>query len=351
MKSIIVRIIPVCLLLALFNPSSSQATAERRTALVIGNGSYASSPLSNPVNDATDLAAKLKKLGFTVTLKKNASEDMEESIQKFGEQLRKGGVGLFFYAGHGVQNGGRNYLIPVGAKISKETDAKFRAVDVEMVLAEMGNAGNSLNIVILDACRDNPFGRSFRTAGRGLAIISDAPKGMFITYSTSPGKVAADGRGRNSPYTEALLRYMAVPDIPIEEVFKKVRQELSKKTDNLQVPWELSSLEGNFYFSGRGGAPMQVSDTTTAGPELDDQQAKLKEEWQKLEKEKALMEEKKALEAERRKLEEEKRKTAYAPQKSIQDMELDIDRPGSDFRTFPLNTTKPEICRAACIET
>ena len=141
--------------------------------------------------------------------------------------------------------------MPIGAKINKELDVKFQAVDVEIVLGEMGNAGNPMNIVILDACRDNPFGRSFRSASRGLAIISDAPRGTFITYSTSPGRVAADGTSRNSPYTESLIKHMRTPGLPIEEVFKEVRKDMGKKTGGQQIPWELSSLEGKFYVNDR----------------------------------------------------------------------------------------------------
>jgi len=200
MQLMSIRIFLILFILIFIYPSSLIAGAERRTALVIGNGGYSSSPLNNAVNDAADIATNLQRLGFSVILKKNVShQEMEDAILEFGEQLKKGGVGLFFYAGHGVQKDSRNYLIPIGARINKDTDIKFQAVDAETVLAEMGNAGNNLNIVILDACRDNPFSKSFRTASRGLAIISDAPKGTFITYSTSPGKVAADGSGRTGP--------------------------------------------------------------------------------------------------------------------------------------------------------
>jgi len=250
MQAMSIRIFLILFILIFIYPASLIAGAERRQALVIGNGGYISSPLKNAVNDAADIASNLQKLGFSVILKKNVShQEMEDAILEFGEQLKKGGVGLFFYAGHGVQKDSRNYLLPIGARINKDTDIKFQAVDAELVLAEMGNAGNNLNIVILDACRDNPFSKSFRSSSRGLAIISDAPKGTFITYSTSPGKVAADGSGRNSPYTESLIKYMNTKGLPIEEVFKEVRKDLGRKTGGQQVPWELSSLEGQFYFS------------------------------------------------------------------------------------------------------
>ncbi|MCX5819011.1 MAG: caspase family protein [Deltaproteobacteria bacterium] len=238
------------MLLVLCLPGIAKAAPEKRTALVIGNGSYDVGPLKNPVNDATDIAATLKRLSFSVTLKSNARlQEMEEAIRDFGRKLKQGGAGLFFYAGHGIQINGRNYLIPIGARIEKETDAKYQAIDAEMVLDEMGNAGNPLNIVILDACRDNPLGRSLRNAGRGLAIISDAPQGTLITFSTSPGKTAADGEGRNSPYTAALIKHMTEPGQLVEQVFKKVRQTLIAQSSGKQIPWEVSSLQGNFVFA------------------------------------------------------------------------------------------------------
>ncbi len=295
----------------------THAATEQRTALVIGNGTYSSSPLKNPVNDAADMAASLTKLGFSVTLKKDANhQEMEDAIREFGEKLKKGGTGLFFYAGHGVQIGGRNYLLPVGARINKETDVKFQAVDAEMVLAEMGNAGNNLNIVILDACRDNPFGRSFRSAGRGLAIISDAPRGTFITYSTSPGKVAADGSGRNSPYAESLMRHMNSSGLPIEEVFKEVRKDMGKKTGGQQVPWELSSLEGKFYF--RPGSDTQIK-AATPSIDYDAEKRKIAEEKERLRQEAEIEEQRQSLEEQKRirakqaeKLEERKRREEAA---------------------------------------
>jgi hypothetical protein len=250
MKRKCIPLILYLILLALCLQDIANAAPEQRTALVIGNGSYDIGPLRNPANDATDMAATLKRLGFSVTLKNNArQQEMEEAIHDFGLKLKRGGAGLFFYAGHGIQINGRNYLIPIGARIEKETDAKYQAIDAEMVLDEMGNAGNPLNIVILDACRDNPLGRSMRNAGRGLAIISDAPQGTLITFSTSPGKTAADGEGRNSPYTAALLKHMTEPGQLVEQVFKKVRQTLTAQSGGKQIPWELSSLQGNFVFA------------------------------------------------------------------------------------------------------
>jgi hypothetical protein len=260
MKRKTTRLCLCFMLLVLCLPGIVPAAPERRTALVIGNGSYDVGPLKNPVNDAADMASTLKRLGFDVILKENARmQDMENAIREFGRRLKRGGEGLFFYAGHGVQIGGKNYLIPIGAKIDRETDAKYQAIDAEMVLDEMANAGNNVNIMILDACRDNPLWRSLRSAGRGLAVISDAPQGTFITYSTSPGKTAADGAGRNSPYTAALLRHMNEPGLPVEQVFKRVRQTLTKTTDGRQIPWELSSLQGDFFFSPGNGEKIRTT--------------------------------------------------------------------------------------------
>jgi len=262
MQTLSIRIILLPIILVLISPFSVIAAPERRTALIIGNGSYHSGPLKNPVNDATDMAVALKSLDFDVVLKTNARmQDMEEAIRDFGNRLKRGGEGLFFYAGHAVQINGKNYLIPIGANVTRETDAKYQAIDAEMILDEMANAGNHMNIMILDACRDNPLGKSFRSASRGLAIISDAPQGMLITYSTSPGKTAADGEGRNSPYTAALLRYMTEPGQPVEQVFKKVRQTLTTQSGGRQIPWELSSLQGNFFF-----APGAAGKSTTPSP-------------------------------------------------------------------------------------
>jgi len=247
MRNTIRILIPTTTILLLIMLQALPACAIERVALVIGNGNYESAPLANPVNDATDIAASLRRMGFTVILKKNATlEVMEESLEDFGNRLKRGGVGLFFYAGHGIQANGANYLIPIGTRIKKESDLKYRAVDAGRILDEMSNANNGMNIVILDACRDNPFSRSFRSGSRGLSVISAAPRGTFITYSTSPGNVAADGKGRNSPYTESLLKHMNTPGLPIEHVFKRVRQDLSGKTKGQQVPWELSSLSGDF---------------------------------------------------------------------------------------------------------
>jgi uncharacterized caspase-like protein len=297
----------------------THAATEQRTALVIGNSAYSSSPLKNPVNDATAIASKLKKLGFAVTIRKNAGQkDMDDAIREFGRQLKKKrGVGLFYYAGHGIQIGGVNYLLPVNARIEKESDVKFNAVNADMVLAEMENAENGLNIVILDACRDNPFARSFRNTSRGLAIISNAPSGTFISYSTGANQVARDGDGKNSPYTQALLDNLDKPGLTINKVFMNVRSKLKKETG--QVPWELSSLEGDFYFLPRKSITAKETQTVPAITEKEpdqssmdrnDERSKIEAEKEKLRQEAELIDQKEALAAEKQKLEERKKQLA-----------------------------------------
>lgn len=224
------------------------AQTERRVALVIGNGGYQDSPLLNPVNDARAMRQALRVLGFDVLYGENLSQnEMKRAVRGFGERIRNGGVGLFYYAGHGTQTRGNNYLIPVGAMITNEDDVEYESVDVGLVLAQMATAHNRLNIVILDACRNNPFARSFRSAQKGLASI-DAPSGTLIAYATAPGSLASDGAGANGLYTQELLKVIMKPEMSIEQVFKQVRIAVQNLTQGKQVPWESSSLVGDFYF-------------------------------------------------------------------------------------------------------
>ena len=316
MKDMSIRIFFILFILALINPSSLPAATEQRIALVIGNSTYSSAPLKNPVNDATDVAATLKSLGFNVILKTNATKrEMGSAVEEFGKRLKGQDVGLFYYAGHGVQLSGANYLIPVSAKINEETDIEYEAIDAGRILATMYNAKSRVNIVILDACRDNPYVRSFRSATRGLAIIAKAPMGTIVSYSTSPGDVARDGKDRNSPYTSFLIQYMKEPGLSIEQVFKNVRQKLNRETRGKQIPWELSSLQGEFYFvpgADRTAKDINppdkivIDNAESATDTLDEETMKLEDEDRKLEKEKVLLEKKKALENKRQKIEEEK---------------------------------------------
>lgn|GEM_PF-2232454 len=230
---------------------SANTNGAKRIALVIGNGAYTKAPpLKNPPNDARDMAATLRTLGFDVTSGINVNQrDMKRLIREFGQKLKAGGSGLFYYAGHGVQSKGRNYLVPVDADIQSEAEVEDSGVDASLVLNYMDDAQNGLNIVILDACRNNPFLRSFRSATDGLAQV-DAPTGTLIAYATAPGRVASDGTGQNGLYTSELLKQMRVPGLSATEMFMRVRAEVMKQTGNKQVPWEASSLVGSFYFSG-----------------------------------------------------------------------------------------------------
>lgn len=224
-------------------------SADTRLALVIGNSNYATLPLKNPVNDARDISAALKKLGFQVIYEEDASRRrMDEAIRNFYQKLRNGGVGLFYYAGHGMQVNGRNYLIPIGARIESESDIEHESIDIARVLGKMEDAGNPVNIVILDACRDNPFARSFRSSRGGLARM-DAPTGTIVAYATAPESVAADGKDKNGVYTKHLLKALTIPGLTIEQVFKNVRNNVIEETNNRQIPWESTSLRGDFYFS------------------------------------------------------------------------------------------------------
>lgn len=262
------RVIASVLLLALavlWGPAS--AGAETRVALVMGNSAYRhTAKLSNPVNDASLIASILRRQDFEVLLHLDLDfKSMRRAIKAFTTKLEENGrdtVGLVFYAGHGLQSEGINYLVPVDARIDKEGDIPVEAVDVSSLLGAIRIAGNRLNIVILDACRNNPYAASFRSAGRGLARI-DAPVGSLIAYSTAPGSVAADGNSANSPYTQALASAMTRPGLKVEDVFKRTRQVVYDATGGKQVPWESSSVFGDFYF--------EPAATATRGDDADEE--------------------------------------------------------------------------------
>ena len=268
--------IAVLLALTITLGAAPEVAAEARLALVIGNSDYADIPLANPVNDARLMSATLREVGFEVLEHYDVNQNaMKYAIIEFGERLDALGedaVGLFYYAGHGLQVDGQNYLVPIGAKIAKESHVAIEAVSAGWVLGEMEFARNRMNFVILDACRNNPLTRSFRSQTRGLARM-DAPRGSLVAYSTAPGDVALDGDGVNSPYTEALARAMLAPGISAERMFKQVRDWVMGETDDQQVPWEESSLTGeDFYF---GGAPTaapadQPADQAVSGAVRDD---------------------------------------------------------------------------------
>ena len=254
----------LCAQMLLVGGSWAQGAApERRTALVIGNSAYQKSPLVNPVNDAQAMAATLGSLGFTVTKIENASKSqMANAIRQFGDTIKLGGVGLFYFAGHGVQVSGENFLIPVDDDIQDKSQVATKGVEAKLVLQAMSNAKNRLNVVILDACRNNPFAQSAsralvptgntdglpRSDSTGGLAPMEALVGTLIAFATAPESVAADGSGKNGVYTENLLRNITEPGLRIEDVFKRTRFGVRQETGGRQVPWENTSLEGDFYF-------------------------------------------------------------------------------------------------------
>ena len=225
---------------------------DKRVALVIGNSAYQQgSPLPNALNDARDMAAALRELGFTVIPGENLDRRaMEDAIITFGERLQGEGVSLFYYAGHGTQVSGVNYLIPIKAQITKEQHISSEAVPLTRVLQAMEMAENQTNIVILDACRNNPFVSGFRSPRLGLAPVL-APKGMLIAYATDPGNVASDGErdARNGLYTAALLQHLRMADVEILDVFKRVGRMVHDKSKGEQVPWINTSLYKDVYLA------------------------------------------------------------------------------------------------------
>jgi uncharacterized caspase-like protein len=255
------------------------AESARRYALVIGNNAYPTAPLLNPVNDARAMAQVLQERGFTVITRLDADQrSLTSALREFGEKLKEGGpgtAGLFYFAGHGMQIKGRNYLVPVGANIEHEDEVAYQALDAQAVMDKMESAGNGTNIVILDACRNNPFARSFRSARQGLAQM-DAPVGTIVAFSTAPGSVASDGTGSNGLYTSHLLAALKRPGQKVEDVFKQVRMAVLRDSGNKQVPWEASSLVGDFYFNApTSDAPVTAATALppAAGSALDPQAA------------------------------------------------------------------------------
>jgi hypothetical protein len=243
--------------------------AAERVALLIGNNSYSSTPLRNAVNDAKDLGDALKELGFQVITRENASRrDMIEAIREFDKALEGAQVALFFYAGHAMQFKDRNYLIPIDAAMGSEDDVTFFSVEVGQIFDRMDRAKTRFNFLILDACRDNPFAASFKTSSTGLAQMN-SPSGTLIAYATAPGSVAADGFGRNGIYTKHILQNIRVPDVPVEIMFKRVREGVERETRKQQTPWDSSSLKGDFAFNASGRAPAATAAAPAGGPSAD----------------------------------------------------------------------------------
>jgi hypothetical protein len=223
---------------------------QKRIALVIGNANYQVGKLDTPLNDATDMANALKELGFEVILLKDSSKrQMDDALDQFTTRINQGYVGLFYYAGHGMEVEGENYLIPVNAQIKYEKDVEYESMPLGKILGRMEDAGNRINIVILDACRDNPFRKFWRSSTRGLTAPLQAVSGTLIAFATAPGKVASDGTGRNGLFTSYLLKYIKTPNMEVDSMLRKVRSDVAQNTNNYQVPWTSSSLIGEFAFN------------------------------------------------------------------------------------------------------
>lgn len=247
----------ICTILADPSKESTPTKINKRVALVIGNANYKFAPLKNPVNDAEDMTKALMKLKFDVTFKKNInSKSIRYEINKFKTKLGKDVIGLFYFSGHGIQEADINYMIPID--ISEE-DNKLRLeskfVSIQDVFFNMKQANNQVNIIILDACRDNPFRKEFqkdRTKGIGRFMHPPPPTGSLIAYATASGQVAKDGNERNSPYTKYLKTFILEPSLSLEKMFKKVRDAVIDETNETQTPWERSSLRGeDIYLAGK----------------------------------------------------------------------------------------------------
>jgi len=250
------------------------AQRQKRVALVIGNGAYPEDPLTNPVNDATDVATALTEIGFEVTLLKNADKrKIDEAVETFNRQLRQGEIGIFYYAGHGVQVAGENYLIPLDAKLAREADVEYDAIPLGKIINAIEDTDASVKIIILDSCRDNPFYRRWRSTGRslasrGLATPISSGLGTLIAFSTAPGQIAADslGKGRNSPYTAQLLKYLKASNLEIGQMFRKVRGDVLQATNNKQIPWVSEALVGDVYLNPQGTEPIATASPSTPKP-------------------------------------------------------------------------------------
>lgn len=231
--------------------------AEERHALLIGNGAYAHEPLKNPTHDARDLAKLLESLGFRVTLLENADlKTMKTAVKRFAQQLNNDSVGLFFFSGHGIQHEGRNYLLPVGTPIESSAELEYEALAGDFVADAMHESGSPTNLIFFDACRNNPLPFAANRGGqRGLAMMARG-SGTLIAFATGPGHWAADGDGRNSPYTAALLRHLREP-VVLEEMLRNVAKDVVQATGGQQQPWHHLSLLEAFYFNRSGSASVR----------------------------------------------------------------------------------------------
>ncbi len=254
--------------------ASAPALAEKRVALVIGNGAYKHAPaLANPKNDAEGMTAALKRMKFEVVSGVDLDKPaLERLLRDFAQRIEGADVALVFYAGHGLQVHGRNYFVPVDSKLERESDLDFEAVPLEL-LQRLMEQGQRTNIIVLDACRDNPLARNLARSmgtrsvgiGRGLGQ-AQAGVGTLIVYATQPGNVALDGQAKNSPFTEALLKHIEAPGLEVRLVVSRVRQAVIAATKGKQVPWDSSSLVGEVYLAAMPAAPESTPPAATDAP-------------------------------------------------------------------------------------
>jgi hypothetical protein len=245
---------------------AADAQTEKRVALVIGNGKYThAAALPNPANDARAVAQALGQIGFDVVQGTDLDRNgMEQRLREFLNRANSAQVALIFYAGHGLQVDGRNYLVPVDARLETQSDLNFGAIDLDRVLSSLDDPARA-NVIILDACRDNPLARNFaaktRSAavGAGLAAYTSLGTGTLISFSTAPGKVASDGTGINSPFTEHLVRHLRTPGLEVRQMLTRVRADVAAATGEKQVPWDNSSLRGDVYLAGRAAAAAPIA--------------------------------------------------------------------------------------------
>jgi uncharacterized caspase-like protein len=271
--------LPLAVLTLSLLTAQAQAPGDVRVALVIGNSSYAGAPLINPANDARAMSETLRGLGFTVVeLRDGGRAQMAEAIAKVRESLKgKQGVGMLYYAGHGLQLDWHNYMVPVDARLSQATDVPAQTIDINSVIDAFKGAGNRMNILVLDACRDNPF--TDKASGKGLAQL-DAPPGTFLAYATAPGNVAEDGdvQSGNGLYTQFLLAELKKPTAKIEDVFKRVRLQVRQKSQGRQIPWESTSLEDDFVFNDGAKISLKAEDLERMAAEARELQKLSKDE-------------------------------------------------------------------------
>ncbi len=276
-------------MILLLQAAAPAAFAENRVALVMGQSAYRSVvELPNPVNDARKMAELLGNAGFKVTSTGDLTQnDMRQAVSDFTAKVSESGPGtvaLVFYAGHGLQIDGENYLVPIDVDPKREADIPLQAVRLNDVLNTLAGVPTRMRIILLDACRNNPFPNISATAAHGLAIVDTkaGAAGSFISYSTSPGAVAEDGSGANSPYTTALLSVANEPNLPIEEAFKRVRVAVNQATDGRQTPWESSSLTSDFrFFAGETGPTKAPSDQKTAAASKAPSSGRSMDDWRK----------------------------------------------------------------------